>query len=151
MATTSDKIRTLRIQRGLTQEELGKLIGVSKATVNKYESGAVCNLKRSTIAALANVFDCSPAYLMGWNDEPSNSSRSDVIPASVLQSIDLLSKAVQKDKPRSGSTIVKPAVHKSEVELTDAEAELIRIYRALPFRARLQLLERACQLEDENK
>ena len=38
------RIRALRTARGLTQEELGKLLGVKKAAVQKYENGSVENL-----------------------------------------------------------------------------------------------------------
>lgn len=62
------KIYSLRKRRRLTQEELGNKIGVSKATINKYETGIVTNFKRPTIEALANALDVSPGYLMGWTD-----------------------------------------------------------------------------------
>lgn len=54
-------IKKLRTERGMTQEELGKLVGVKKAAVQKWESGAVKNLKRETIAKLAEFFGVSAA------------------------------------------------------------------------------------------
>lgn len=54
-------IKKLRTERGMTQEELGKLVGVKKAAVQKWESGAVKNLKRETIARLAEFFGVSAA------------------------------------------------------------------------------------------
>lgn len=73
MNTLGDRIRILREKKKLTQEELGKLIGVQRAAINKYESGAVVNLKRSTIAKLAQVLDTAPSYLMfGENPRPDN-------------------------------------------------------------------------------
>lgn len=65
---TGDRIKELRIQKGMSQEELGTKIGVKKAAINKYESGVVVNLKRSTIAKLASALDTSPIYLMGWEE-----------------------------------------------------------------------------------
>lgn len=72
--TTGEKIKTLRLKKGMTQEELAQRLGVKVPAVYKYETGLVVNLKRSTIANLAEALDCSPAYLMGWEDEffPSN-------------------------------------------------------------------------------
>lgn len=52
-------VRTLRISRGWTQEELGKKMGVQKAAVNKWETGQL-DLKRSTIQRLCEIFDVSP-------------------------------------------------------------------------------------------
>ena len=44
-----EKLQELRKQKGLTQEELGKVIGVQKSAIRKYESGMVQNIKRSSI------------------------------------------------------------------------------------------------------
>lgn len=59
-----DKIKKLRIEKGWTQEQLGAMVGVQKAAINKYEKGNVDNLKRSTIAGLANAFGVNPVWLM---------------------------------------------------------------------------------------
>ena len=61
---TSEKIRQLRISKGLSQEALGDLVGVKKAAINKYETGRVVNIKRSTLQKLANVLDVAPADLL---------------------------------------------------------------------------------------
>lgn len=66
--TIGDRIKKLRTEKGLTQEELGVMIGVQKQAIYKYEQGLVVNLKRDTIAKLAQVFNVSPSYLMGWTD-----------------------------------------------------------------------------------
>ena len=72
--TMGEKIKMLRLQKGMSQEELGKKVGVQKAAINKYEKGIVVNLKRSTIASLASALDVTPIYLMGLDEEqlPSN-------------------------------------------------------------------------------
>ena len=64
-----ERIKELRLSKCLTQEELGKIIGVQKAAIQKYESGKVKNLKRSTIQTLANLFDVPPSYIMGLEDK----------------------------------------------------------------------------------
>lgn len=74
--TTGEKIRHLRKQLGLTQEELGDLIGVQKAAINKYETGIVVNLKQATIAALANALHVSPVELLSPEDPPDNVPRT---------------------------------------------------------------------------
>ena len=73
--STGERIKQLRVNKGLSQEELGALIGVQKAAIHKYESGIVVNLKRSTIDKLAQALNTTPAYLMGWEDEAPNKSR----------------------------------------------------------------------------
>ena len=64
------RIRQLREAFSMTQEELGERLGVKKATVAKYESGALENLKRSTIEEMSKIFGVSPAFIMGWSDDP---------------------------------------------------------------------------------
>lgn len=66
--TMGDKIRQARIERGYTQEELGKIIGVQKSAVAKYENGRVTNLKRAVINELAKALNVSPAYLIDDDD-----------------------------------------------------------------------------------
>lgn len=61
------RIKTLRKSIGLTQEELGELLGVKKAAVQKYENGVIINLKVDTIQKLGAIFKVSPAYIMGWD------------------------------------------------------------------------------------
>lgn len=62
-------IKQLRIENNLTQEELGKMVGLKKAAIHKYESGIVQNMKRTTISKLANIFNVSPSYLLGYTDD----------------------------------------------------------------------------------
>lgn len=50
----------------MTQEELGELLGVKKAAIQKYENGSVVNLKPETVKKLAEIFKISPSYIMGW-------------------------------------------------------------------------------------
>lgn len=77
-------IKYLRTSRNMTQEELGSIIGVKKAAVQKWESGMVQNLKRDTIKKLADYFEVSPASFI---DEPEPSNISNVIPAENLHMI----------------------------------------------------------------
>lgn len=65
-------IRQLRLKQGMTQEELGKILGVQKSAIRKYESGLVENIPRSSIQKMAELFGVKPSYLMGWEDsEPT--------------------------------------------------------------------------------
>ncbi len=51
------KIKQARIAKGLTQEELGNLVGLQKSAIAKYENGRVVNIKRSTLQKLAQALD----------------------------------------------------------------------------------------------
>lgn len=67
--TMAENIRYLRIKRGLTQEQLGEVLGVQKSAIRKYESGTVENIPRASIIKMSELFGVSPAYLMGWENE----------------------------------------------------------------------------------
>lgn len=58
------KIREARNIKGLTQEELGRLVGVQKSAIAKYESGRVVNIKRSTLQKIASALDIRPSELI---------------------------------------------------------------------------------------
>ena len=66
--TMGEIIKMLRLQAKMTQEELGEKLGVQKSAVRKWENGEVENIKRTTIALMAKIFNVSPCYLMGWED-----------------------------------------------------------------------------------
>jgi len=63
------RIKECREQAGLTQEELGNKLGLQRAAINKYEKGHVENMKRATVKRMADIFDVSPSWLMGFDEE----------------------------------------------------------------------------------
>lgn len=71
------RIKMLRNSVGMTQDELGDKLGVKKAAIQKYESGSIVNLKIETIKKLAEIFEVTPAYIMGWDkfDEEINNDK----------------------------------------------------------------------------
>lgn len=62
------KIKEARLQKGLTQEELGNIVGVQKSAIAKYESGRVVNIKRSTLQKLAVALNLRGADLVIENN-----------------------------------------------------------------------------------
>ncbi|MBR1969606.1 MAG: helix-turn-helix domain-containing protein [Clostridia bacterium] len=66
-----DRIKERRRALGLTLLEVADALGVKEATVQRYESGEIKNLKLETINSLAKLFRCSPSYLVGWDFEDS--------------------------------------------------------------------------------
>ena len=68
----AERIRERRMALQLTQEELGKRVGLQKSAIAKYENGKVENIKRSVIEKMALALDCSPSYLMGFDEYYTN-------------------------------------------------------------------------------
>lgn len=75
---TGEKIKQLRIAKGLSQEQLGALIGVKKAAIHKYETGLVVNLKKTTISKLAEALGTSPAYLFDEDTHAATKQEKDI-------------------------------------------------------------------------
>ena len=66
--TLGERIRELRKQAGLTQEELAKEVGYSnKTSISKIESD-ILDVNQSTIIALARALNTTPSAIMGWNE-----------------------------------------------------------------------------------
>ena len=94
--TTGDRIRQLRIEHQMTQEELGAKVGVQKAAIYKYENGLVVNLKRSVLEKLALVLDTTPTYLMGMEESEHNPSTLTPQQSALLASFDQLNEEGQQ-------------------------------------------------------
>lgn len=68
-----ERLKKVRQNRGLTLLEVAERLNKTEATVQRYESGNIKNLKSDTILQLSSILNVSPAYLMGWNeDDQSN-------------------------------------------------------------------------------
>ena len=122
------RIKARRKDVGMTQEELGKKIGVTKATINKYETGVVINMKRPTIEKIAKALDVDPGYLMGWTDNTTS---------------------VHTNNGVIGQNSGTITVNNSERTLSKEELELLRIYGELDVKGRIRLLQAAMELEEE--
>ena len=57
-------INARRTELGLTLEDIGNAVGVSKSTVKKWEDGFIENMKRDKISRLAKVLRLSPVSLI---------------------------------------------------------------------------------------
>lgn len=78
-------IKDARIAKGLTQEQLGSLVGVQKSAIAKYENGRVVNIKRSTLQGLAKALDLKGSDLI----IESNPQEAASLSARVLTDSDL--------------------------------------------------------------
>lgn len=63
-------IKRLREEKGFSQVELARKIGVSKQTLYKYEKNIVTNIPSDKIEALAKALGTTPEVLMGWTEPP---------------------------------------------------------------------------------
>lgn len=70
MATLYDRIKSRRTELGLTVEELAHKMGYKdKSSISKIENGKA-DIPQSKIAAFADALQTTPAFLMGWEEQP---------------------------------------------------------------------------------
>lgn len=62
-----NRLKLLREEKGLYQKDIAKLLNVSVASVNQYESGKR-DMSTATVLILAEYFNVSTDYLLGKSD-----------------------------------------------------------------------------------
>lgn len=70
------RLRTLREEKNITQEELGKILGTSHVTIGRYENGERIP-KLDILIDLANYFDVSLDYLLFRSNKKEVTSDKD--------------------------------------------------------------------------
>lgn len=113
-------IRQKRTELNMTQEQLGNLLGVNRAAINKWETGRVTNLKRETIKKLSEIFQISPALLV----EPDGAD---------FQDSPLLPLPRMKRWEVIGGTACGSPIHKEMDEsiLAPADIDADRVFRCV--------------------
>ena len=66
--TVGDRIRKAREEKGISQTDLAKMVGISKQTLYKYENNIVTNIPSNKIEKIADKLDVSESYIMGWEE-----------------------------------------------------------------------------------
>lgn len=69
MSAISNILKSRRKELGLTLSQIADQMGVSEATVQRWESGNIKNLRHERIGPLAELLRVHPSVLMGWSDE----------------------------------------------------------------------------------
>lgn len=69
MAIWNERIRNKRLEKGITLAQIADILGVTEATAQRYESGSIKSVPYDHMCAYGQLFNCSPAYLMGWESE----------------------------------------------------------------------------------
>ncbi len=137
MNKINEKIKEMRLKRGLTLLEVAEYLGVKEATVQRYESGSIKNIKYEIICKLADLFCCDPCYLMGWSSDINIEQRKSPITSSnVVQG-------------NNAPTLIVNNDNISKHKISNQAAELLRIFEKLNIKSQTELLSFAFELEDK--
>ena len=106
-------IREARIAKGMTQEELGKIVGVQKSAIAKYESGRVVNIKRSTLQKLSTALNLKGSDLIiASNPKEAAELSARVLIDSDLRELAELYSLLNKDDKKTVQDLVRRLAEK---------------------------------------
>lgn len=74
MSIRSERIKALVDSSDLSYQEIEKLTGIKKSSLQRYASGVTTKIPLDVIEKLSKAFNVSQEYLMGWDkkkDSPS--------------------------------------------------------------------------------
>ena len=74
-----ENIKIRRLELNLTLEEVSNKLGVSKPTLQRYESGVISNIPFDKVERLAEILETTPCSLMGWEDKQYSELAADQI------------------------------------------------------------------------
>lgn len=77
MSIRSERIQALVDSSGLSYQELEKLTGIKKSSLQRYASGATTKIPLEVIEKLSKAFNVSKEYLMGWDEKENPPSHED--------------------------------------------------------------------------
>lgn len=64
------KIKQRRQEMSISVDELAQKLNVSRTTIYRYEKGEISKMPTETLEKIARTLNTTPAYFMGWNDNP---------------------------------------------------------------------------------
>ncbi|MFQ8706594.1 MAG: helix-turn-helix transcriptional regulator [Thomasclavelia sp.] len=80
-ATIGARIKALRQKNKYTLDQIADKLKTSRQTVFKYENDLISNIPNDKIEQLAYIFNVSPSYLVGWQQNANNQTRKNLIDA----------------------------------------------------------------------
>lgn len=69
--TTGERMKQRRKEIGFSAEKVAERLGVSPATIYRYEKGDIEKVPVDSLSELAKILQTTPAYLMGWEEQPA--------------------------------------------------------------------------------
>lgn len=74
MQSIMNRIKTRREELGMTYQVLSEKTGISKSSLQRYETGAIKNMPLDKIEVISKALETTPDYLMGWNKKESSNN-----------------------------------------------------------------------------
>lgn len=145
--TVSEKIKMLRKQRKITQEELAKIINVERSSIGKYETGTVPSI--GVLIRIAKYFEVSLEYLLDGSDQAyaevakavQESEEREEKRKKTLAELQPYLPRDEKEKPADEGEL--------EEEYSEQERALISAFRRADEEGKLRIIQISMNLADE--
>ncbi|RGF14463.1 XRE family transcriptional regulator [Firmicutes bacterium OM04-13BH] len=69
------RMKTRREELNMSYQTLSEKVGISKSTLQRYETGYIKNMPVDKLEEIANALEISPLYLMGWENKATTPSK----------------------------------------------------------------------------
>lgn len=89
-----EKLKSLRVAKGLSQEDIAHAIGTTKQAIYKYEHAIVTNIPLDKIEKMSKILGTTPANLMEWEKPLLHSQRLERENTDTLDSINEINEAI---------------------------------------------------------
>lgn len=100
MSTRSERIKSLIEQSGKSYQEMEKLTGIKKSSLQRYASGVTTKIPLDVIEKLSTAFNVSQEYLMGWEEKKSSPSEPQLTEGEQLM-LELFRKIPKERQPEA--------------------------------------------------
>lgn len=112
MSIRSERIKALIDSSDLSYQELEKLTGIKKSSLQRYASGVTTKIPLDVIEKLSVAFNVSQEYLMGW-DEKKNSPSEPTLTEGEKMLLDLFNR-VPEDQQQLVLQMIRAALGSRE-------------------------------------
>ena len=72
MSVRLERIKELIANSDMTYQELEKVTGIKKSSLQRYATGETTKIPLDVIEKLSDAFNVSKTYLMGWDEEKNS-------------------------------------------------------------------------------
>jgi transcriptional regulator with XRE-family HTH domain len=115
----SKRLKYLRGKKAMSQEQMGKLLGISRQAYGKYESGK-SEPDHKTMIKLATFYDVTIDYLLGFSDNPQLTAKEDNKLGDVGEKI---AKRIEGLSEKEKDRVINKILAYVEIETTDASED----------------------------
>ena len=108
MSIRSERIKALVEGSNLSYQDIEKLTGIKKSSLQRYASGTTTKIPMDVFEKLSNAFNVSQEYLLGWDEKKDSPSEAQLTEGEQLM-LELFRK-IPEDRQAAALELLKAAL-----------------------------------------